>query len=74
MFDTKIKLRKELLEKAKSAASEMGCSSVEEFVETVLERELERIENSKKEEAVVSEKQKEIEDITTKLKGLGYLE
>lgn len=73
MFESKIKIRKELLAQAKAASESLGCSSVEEFVETVLEKELERINSDKKEKEMTPE-QKETEDITNKLKGLGYID
>ena len=74
MFETKVKIRKELLEKLKETAESQGCSSVEEFIESTLEKELDRIERSRKEDAEASRKQKEVDDITNKLKGLGYID
>lgn len=66
-----IKLPKELMEKLKIAAETMGCASVNEFVETTLTTEVEKIITQG---AAKSASSKEVEDITNKLKGLGYLE
>ncbi|MBN9661914.1 MAG: ribbon-helix-helix protein, CopG family [Acidobacteria bacterium] len=63
MFSTSIKLKKELAERVKRCAEAGGYSSVQEFVEHVLERELARIETSDSDE-----------EIAKKLKGLGYLD
>lgn len=67
----KIKINKELQKKCKSASEKLGCSSVEEFVTRILERETDKIisqtegkqENTKNEEA-----------IKNRLKGLGYID
>ncbi len=74
MFDTKIKIRKELLEKLKTVSQEQGCSSVEEFVESALERELQRIDQNRKVDSETLRKEQEAEDIANKLKGLGYID
>ena len=63
MFSTQIKLTKELAERVKRCAQAGGYSSVQEFVEHVLERELAKIESSESDE-----------EIARKLKGLGYLD
>jgi len=63
MFSTSIKLKKELAERVKRCAEAGGYSSVQEFVEHVLERELARIETADSDE-----------EIAKKLKGLGYLD
>lgn len=71
MFGTKIKLSKELYDKVKVAAEVLGCASVEEFVSGILEREIEELlSQAGKNEATPEE----VEEITNKLKGLGYLE
>ena len=72
MFDPKIRVRKALYEKVKSAADASGCVSLEEFVEKVLESEADRILLAQSGKAGVSAQ--EVEDIANKLKGLGYLE
>lgn len=64
MFSPNIKLKKEMYERLKRCSDAAGYSSVQEFVEHVLEKELGKIE----EEAETNE------DIVNKLKGLGYLE
>ena len=58
-----IKLNKSLYDRAAQHAGAAGYSSVQEFIEHVLERELARLE-----EAATAD------DVTKKLKGLGYLE
>ena len=73
MFGPKIKVRKDLYQKLRSAARAIGAASLEEFTDQVLEREADRIlERSKggKKEASAAE----VEDIAKKLKGLGYLD
>ena len=71
MFDPKIRLSKALYDKVKTAADALGCASVEEFVERVLENETERVlrETGKGKPSAA-----EVEDIANKLKGLGYLD
>ena len=70
MFDPKIKIRRLLMDKLTTAAESLGCS-VEELVDQVLEKEVDRM-LSKTNRAEVS--QAEVDDIANKLKGLGYLE
>lgn len=70
MFDPKIKIRRLLMDKLKAASDTLGCS-VEELVDQVLEREVDRM-LSKSGRSEVS--QAEVDDIANKLKGLGYLE
>ena len=60
--DPKIKIRKELYERVKKYAELAGYSSVDEFVEYALEKELSKLDGSDSEE-----------DIKKKLKGLGYI-
>ena len=63
MFGAKIKLEKELFDRAKRCAEIAGYSSVEEFVAHVIEREVNSLE-----EGGTSE-----EEIKKQLKGLGYI-
>lgn len=70
MFDPKVKIRRVLMDKLAAAAEVMGCT-VEELVDQVLEREVDRV-LSKSGRSEVS--QAEVDDIANKLKGLGYLE
>ncbi len=59
---SKIKLKSELYERVKKYASLAGFSSVDEFVEYALEKELSKLEGSDSED-----------EIKKKLKGLGYI-
>ncbi len=59
---TSVKLQKSLYERATAAAAHAGYSSIDEFIEHAIEKELRRIEASDTEAAV------------KQLKGLGYLE
>ena len=60
---TAIKLNKSLYQRAAVCAQKAGYSSVEEFVEHLIETELARSEDSGMKEEVIK-----------KLKGLGYLD
>jgi hypothetical protein len=60
---TSLRLNKSLCDRARVLAEKAGYSSLEEYVEHVLER-----ETAKLEEASARE------DVEKKLKGLGYLE
>jgi len=71
MFEPKIRIQKALFEKLKSAAEIRGASSLEEFVERILEGEADRILRTAGKAPVT---EKEVEDIANKMKGLGYLE
>lgn len=62
MFGSKIKIDKELLERAKKYAAIAGYSSVEEFVHHIVEKELAQLEDAGSEE-----------EIKKRLQGLGYL-
>ncbi|MGH7890416.1 MAG: hypothetical protein ACRENF_07695 [Thermodesulfobacteriota bacterium] len=62
---SKVKLDKELLERCKKHAEEKGYSSVEEFVTFALEKELRKVEQKSRESE---------EEITKRLRGLGYIE
>jgi hypothetical protein len=63
MSKTTLKLNKNLCQRAARESEKAGYSSLEEFVEHVLEKELARLEESGSKDEVVK-----------KLKGLGYLE
>lgn len=63
MFKTGIKFDKNLLKRIEKCAQKQGYTSAQEFVEHLLEKELARIEEAESDE-----------EITRKLKGLGYLE
>ena len=58
----KIKVDKDLLERIKKISEVAGYASHEEFVQHVLERELAQFEDAQSDE-----------DITEKLRGLGYI-
>jgi metal-responsive CopG/Arc/MetJ family transcriptional regulator len=58
-----IKLRKDLLQKVEKAAAAAGYSSLEEFIEHVLDRELARLEDAQADE-----------EVARRLKGLGYID
>ncbi len=58
----KIKLEKELIERAKQVAEVAGYASAEEFISHIVERELAQFEGDTSDE-----------DITEKLRGLGYI-
>ncbi len=58
----KIKIDKDLLERIKKIAELAGYASHEEFIQHVLEREVAQFEGDQSDE-----------DITKKLKGLGYI-
>ena len=60
---TTLKLNKPLCQRAARCAGQAGYSSLEEFVEHAIEKELARLEAAD-----------EKEDVVKKLKGLGYLE
>ncbi len=59
---TSVKLNRSLCQRAARYAEKAGYSSLEEFVEHVLEREIAKSEDSASRE-----------DVEKKLKGLGYL-
>ena len=61
----KIKLEKELYDKARKVASTAGYSSVDEFVAHVLERELQQLLGDDDGESD--------EKVRERLKGLGYI-
>ena len=59
---SKVKLEKDLLERARHVADLAGYATVEEFITHLIERELQHFEEAKSDE-----------DIKEKLKGLGYI-
>jgi hypothetical protein len=61
---TKVKIDSKLYERAKKAAEAAGYSSFEEFVSSVIEKELALLEASPDDDKAVSEQ----------LRGLGYIE
>jgi hypothetical protein len=61
----KVKLDKDLLDRCKKHAEQSGYGSVEEFISYTLEKELKRSERKSREGE---------EEITKRLKGLGYIE
>jgi Arc/MetJ-type ribon-helix-helix transcriptional regulator len=68
VFGQKIKISNEMMAKIRDAVDSEGYSSIEEFVETALERELERV-------SVSSSNPADSEDAVRKqLQGLGYIE
>jgi hypothetical protein len=58
----KVKIKKELYERVKKYSELAGYSSVDEFVEYALEKELAKLEGADSED-----------DVKKKLKGLGYI-
>lgn len=63
MFSTSVKLKKSTWQRVKRCADAAGYSSVDEFVEHVLEKELKKVEDTESDA-----------DIVKKLQGLGYLD
>jgi hypothetical protein len=60
---TTLKLNKTICDRARTAADSAGYSSLEEFVEHAIEKELANHEEARSKE-----------ELTRQLKGLGYLE
>ena len=71
MFDPKVKLSKRVHDKARVAAKLAGSASIEEFIESIVEKESDRIIGSTSNPNLSS---KEAEEIANSMKGLGYLE
>lgn len=69
--DHKISVSKNLFEQLKEAADKQGVSSLEEYVEKIIEKEVKKVLGAPPRREATD---KEVEDITNKLKGLGYLE
>jgi len=63
MFGPSIKLDKELYDRVKRCADVAGYSSPKEFIQHVLEKELQKFSGDESDEEIVK-----------KLQGLGYLE
>ena len=59
---TTVKLSKPLCDRARAVVEKAGYSSLEEFIEHAMERDLARLEQTDSKEALIE-----------KLKGLGYL-
>lgn len=62
-MSSKVKLDKHLLERVKKVSELAGYASAEEFITHVLEKELAQIEGGDSDE-----------DVTERLRGLGYIE
>lgn len=58
-----IKISKQLVDRAREVVTRAGYSSLEEFIEHAVERDVSRLEQSESKE-----------DLIRKLKGLGYLD
>ena len=63
MSNKKIKLEKDLFERAQKYADTAGYSSVDEFITHILEKELAKIE----------EGDTSVEEVEKRLRGLGYI-
>ena len=70
-FSKKLKISDAVLEKVQRACELIGASSVEEFAERVLDAEAQKILAQQARPELSAD---EIDDITKKLQGLGYLE
>lgn len=66
MFGNRIKIDEDLLERARQCANREGYSSVEEFIAHVLEKEIERLNQS--------DSSADQEEIRKRLQGLGYID
>jgi len=69
MFSPKLKVTKELLDKCKLAAEKLGCSSVDEFITAILEKEADKIISQSDQESA-----EDMDAIKNKLQGLGYID
>lgn len=63
MFQPSVKVSKELLARIKDCVQRSGHSSVEEFVEHALDKELRQLEDAESDEALLK-----------KMRGLGYID
>ena len=63
MFEPSVKVKRELWERIRECAASAGYSAPEEFVLHVLEREVAKLEDAQRDDAIARH-----------LKGLGYLE
>ena len=68
MFGQKIKISNEMMARIKDAVETVGYSTIDEFVETALERELQRVSVSS------SNSSNSDEAVRKQLQGLGYIE
>jgi metal-responsive CopG/Arc/MetJ family transcriptional regulator len=66
MTKTAVKLNKSLCDRARRVAEKAGYSSLEEFIEHALEKDLARLNESES-------NRESKEDLVRKLQGLGYL-
>lgn len=73
MFGPRLKINKALYEKICEASKILGCSSVVEYVEKVLEVDAARVISQRTNKGGAAS-QTEIQDLKNKLKGLGYIE
>jgi len=58
----KVKINKDLLEKAKTVAEERGYASVEEFINHLVEKEVTKLDSAN-----------EQDEVKKRLQGLGYI-
>ena len=63
MFGSKIKIDKTLYDRVKAVADKAGYSSADEFITSVLEKELAKLEDAATDE-----------QLEERLRGLGYIE
>ena len=63
MFGGKIKIDKALYDRVKAVSDKAGYSSVDEFITSVLEKELAKLEDAENDE-----------QLEERLRGLGYIE
>lgn len=68
VFGNKVKVSNEMMGRIKDAVESAGYSSIEEFVETALERELQRVSVSNSNDSHSEE------DVRKQFQGLGYIE
>lgn len=64
MFESKVKIDKDLLKRAEEYAKRKGYPTVEEFISHLVEKELKQAEDDTPESQ---------EDLKKKLQGLGYI-
>lgn len=72
MFKPKVSLPKTVIEKAKRASEVAGCSSLEEYIEKIVEKDADRLLSQSGANKELSKA--EVDEINNSLKGLGYLE
>ena len=66
MFGNRIKIDDDLLDRARQCANREGYSSIEEFIAHLLEKEIERLNQS--------DSSADEEEIRKRLQGLGYID